>query len=240
MRDDIKRAFIQIPATAVFVLVILSAVYYIRQITYPVIAARVSDSRIKGFESALPGYVIGDEIKVPSVNGSSISYRVGTKMVEDAEKRGYVFDTLLYGYQYRIRISTGIDENGIITGLSAAYFADFSDPDASSVNDTGSSGQRGYLPGRSLSSILEPGSRYNIQFRGIDLARRITVVDASVLSKYTTEDIAARNSVIAPYGDRAAMEYLVNEITGNYIKLKYALALSVQVTDGVTEEKSGR
>ncbi len=207
------------------------AVFYVRQATYAGIAARETDNRVRWLETALPGYSIGEEQKVSSESAEGFSYWAGIKIVDDSESRGYVFVTPINGYSYRIIVNTGIDADGRITGINAFY--QYSIEGDGSIMDVrgGKLFPGGFVPHITYSAIIDPESKFSRQFRGIDLNKKITVVDESMLARYSADDISARNTVAAPYGGEAAMENIVFEISNNYSRLKEVLARSEQSTE---------
>lgn len=119
MMKDIIKPTVILTAIALVCALLLS---HAQKLTAPVIDRRVKEKQEQALSLVLPGYTVGPARKA-MLDGAAFTWWEGEKKVNDPVVRektvkGFAFITASPGYSGDIEAMVGVDENGIITGLT--------------------------------------------------------------------------------------------------------------------------
>lgn len=90
---------------------------HIKKITYPNILKQEKEKQERALTMVLPGFTAGEKVTV-KVDGTDFSYWPAQKDESGTVKKGYAFVTSSVGYSSEVVSMVGVDEAGIILGIS--------------------------------------------------------------------------------------------------------------------------
>jgi Na+-translocating ferredoxin:NAD+ oxidoreductase subunit G len=114
MMQSILKPTLIIVAIAFVCVIILSQV---QKLTAPTIAARAKEKQGQALGLVLPGFDMG-EARTARIDGKDFTWWQGVKEADGAVLKGYAFITKSAGYGGDIESMVGVDETGVILGLS--------------------------------------------------------------------------------------------------------------------------
>ena len=211
MIRDILRPTLIITAVALVCVIVLSQV---RQLTAPVLAARAKERQAQALALALPGFDMG-EARTSRVDGKEFTWWQGEKQEEGKMRKGYAFLTKGHGYSGDIESMVGVDEAGVVLGLSII-----------SQSETPGLGDRcveiayretlwDHLRKETPFRDLGDGARipwFQNQFNGIRTDRRIEVARRGDWTPGMREDLLAMNAISALSGASVTTEAVVKSV----------------------------
>jgi len=214
-----------IKSVIVLTLVVSSSIliiFYVWKTTYPYIIKQETARQNKAIESVLPGCTVGDQITVNLDDGGKFSYWTGTKNVDGIEKKYFAFTSVNYGYNVDIKAIAGVDEENRITGLIIFQQTETPGLAARLTGEAGSGNIWGAVHGRAFSGdeITEPW--FQEQFRGIDLNKKILILNKSQNSQNQNAGNPDQNSINAVTGATATTKIITDGLKEDLIKLQKA------------------
>jgi RnfABCDGE-type electron transport complex G subunit len=199
MMKDILKPTLVIVAVAFLCVVALSQV---QKLTAPTIAARMKEKQARALALVLPGFDMGEE-RTSRLDGKEFKWWEGEKQADGAARRGYAFMTRGRGYGGDIETMVGVDEAGVILGLSVISQAETPGLGDRCVEVAARETLWDHLlketPLRDLSDEA-PVPWFQNQFKGINTGARIAITRRGDWSPDMKEDLLATNAISALTG----------------------------------------
>ena len=227
MMRDIIRPTLVIVAVAFACVMLLAQV---QQLTGPALAERAREKQAQALALVLPGFENGPA-RTARVDGREFTWWEGQKEEEGgAVLKGYAFITRGAGYGGDIESMVGVDENGVILGLSIIQQAEtpgLGDRCVEvAVRVTLWDHLRKETPVRDQADEA-PMPWFQNQFKGINAGERIALVRRGTWSPALRDELLAQNAVSALTGasvTTAAVTKSVEEGMALLVKARKAAA----------------
>jgi Na+-translocating ferredoxin:NAD+ oxidoreductase subunit G len=213
-----------IMVTAIISLAVF-ALSIINGITAPVIMERENKKFYQAVTSVMPGFDIIERDGHAMVNGRDLYYITGEKKEDVISHRAYAVTAECMGPRGPISAVAGIDENGIILGVSIIRHSESPGPGSriDEVEKFHSFHDR-FFENSEMYGDAAPW--FQEQFRGLDTKKRIRIVRSS---EWRAGDIAfrkeliERNSITAIRGADAVTIAVRDGIQSTALRLRKAL-----------------
>lgn len=230
MIRDILRPTLIIVGVAFICVMALSQVW---KLTSPLIAARSEEERSRSLALVLPGFDIGPA-RTARIDGKDFTWWQGEKQEDGAARKGYAFITKSPGYGGDMESMVGVDENGVIMGLSILRQSETPGLGGRCAEvahrETLWDYLRGVIPLRDLPDEA-PIPWFQNQFKGLDAGSRIAIARRGDWNPAMRESLLAQNAISALTG--------ASVTTGAVVKsVEQGMALLVKARAAAAEDSA--
>ncbi len=207
---------------------------HIKKITYPNILKQEREKQEAALGAVLPsGFAIKEE-KNPTVEGREFKYWIAEKADQKGIVRAYAFITEKGGYSGPVRSMVGVDEKGIILGISVLQQSETPGLGARSIEIASRETFWGHFFGLGETPKDNPVTPwFQDQFKDIDANKKIEIVKKGDWSPAMKEELLARNSISAITGATVTSKAVRDSIALGVETLHKALQLETGARQGV-------
>lgn len=210
IRDILKPTLIIVAVAFICVM----ALSQIQKLTAPEIGKRALEKQQQSLELVLPGFDIGPARTAP-VDGRDFTWWEGEKREDGEARKGYAFIVSGAGYGGDIESMVGVDEKGVILGLSIIQQTETPGLGDRCVEvahrETLFDHIRGGVPNGDLpNEPLTPW--FQNQFKGVDAGGRISIARRGDWNPEMRESLLALNAVSALTGASITTEAVVRSV----------------------------
>ncbi len=192
------------------------ALTHINRLTEPRIKEQVRQKRMRALALVLPGYTVGEEIR-ETIEGREFAYWEGEKEVEaegvKRNERGFAFIATAPGYADRIDTMVGVDESGVILGISIIGQSETPGLGARCVEVAATETLWDVLRG-----VPEKGGDvtpwFQKQFRGLSAVSGISILKMGDWGPAIAGELREKNAITALTGATITSEAVVKSIRG--------------------------
>lgn len=200
MKPEIKNI---IKSTIILAVVTFAASFvlsHVNRITYPNILKQEREKQERALSVVLPGYS-NIEKKKTLIDNKVYIYWTGDKIEEGKTAKGFAFISGSSGYSGLVQSMVGIDENGIILGLSILQQTETPGLGARSVEVATSETFLGYIFGSEASTKDESiAPWFQEQFKGLNTTKTIDIVKRGDWSIEIRDELLNKNAISAITG----------------------------------------
>jgi Na+-translocating ferredoxin:NAD+ oxidoreductase subunit G len=211
MMQHILKPTLIIVAIAFVCVIILSQV---QKLTTPTKAVRAKEKQEHALALVLPGFDMG-EARTARIDGKEFTWWEGVKQSDGAVRKGYAFITKSAGYGGDIESMVGVDETGVILGLSIISQSEtpgLGDRCIEVANrETLWDHVRGGIPLRDYGDDSQIPWFQN-QFKGINAGARIAVARCGDWSPDISESLLEMNAISALTGASVTTAAVVKSV----------------------------
>jgi len=178
------------------------ALSHIKKITYPNIQRQEREKQEAALGAVLPaGYTVKEE-KNPKIGGSDFKYWIAEGMDEKgAVVKGYAFIAEKGGYSGPVRSMVGVDEKGIVLGISVLQQSETPGLGARAIEIASRETFWGHFFGIGETPEDNPVTPwFQEQFKGLDTNKKIEILKRGDWSLAMREELLSRNSISAITG----------------------------------------
>lgn len=212
------------------------ALTHINRVTEPRIKEQVRKKRMRALALVLPGYAVGDEVR-ERVEGREFGFWEGEKEIEEKgitrTARGYAFIASGQGYADRIDTMVGVDEAGVILGISIIGQSETPGLGARCVEVAASETLWDVLRGASKGGGEDAIPWFQEQFRGLNAATGISILKIGDWSPAMAGELREKNAITALTGATITSEAVVKSIRGGFDLLVKAGKISPRNEEAV-------
>jgi RnfABCDGE-type electron transport complex G subunit len=210
MRDILKPSLIIIAVAFICVM----ALSQVQKLTAPEITARVQEKQQRSLALVLPGFDTGPA-HTARVDGKDFTWWEGEKKEDGAVRKGFAFIARGAGYGGDIDSMVGVDENGVILGLSIIQQAETPGLGDRCMEvasrETLWDHIRDGIPARDLpDETLNPW--FQNQFKGVNAGARIAIARRGIWNPSMREHLLALNAVSALTGASITTDAVVKSV----------------------------
>ncbi len=172
---------------------------HIKRITEPNILRQQKQKQERALALVLPGYTVTAEKKV-MFDKNEFKYWTAEKQEENAVKKAYAFITSSPGYSGDVESMVGVDEKGILLGLSVLKQSETPGLGARCEEVATSVTLVGALRGKKppADEITRPWFQY--QFNGLSLSAPVEIMKKGDWSPSMKDSLIEKNSITAITG----------------------------------------
>ncbi len=210
IREILKPTLIIVAVAFICVM----ALSQVQRVTAPQIAARALEKQQQSLALVLPGFDTGPALTA-RVEGKDFTWWEGVKQEDGAERKGFAFLTKSPGYGGDVESMVGVDENGIILGLSILQQAETPGLGDRCVEvasrETLFDHIRGGVPVRDLPDEA-PIPWFQNQFKGVNAGAGIAVQRRGNWDPEMRESLLALNAISALTGATITTDAVVKSV----------------------------
>ncbi len=192
------------------------ALTHINRLTEPRIKEQARQKRMRALALVLPGYTVGEEIR-ETIEGREFGYWEGVRELEEngvkRNARGFAFIATAPGYAERIDTMVGVDEAGVILGISIIGQSETPGLGARCVEVAATETLWDVLSG-----VPEKGGEvtpwFQEQFRGLSAVSRISILKMGDWGPAIAGELREKNAITALTGATITSEAVVKSIRG--------------------------
>lgn len=203
------------------------ALSHINRITYPNILKQEKQKQDDALKAVLPGYTIVEQ-KRADVDGGQFIYWIGERIDNDKTLRGYAFVTEKSGYSGVVKSMAGVDERGIILGVSILQQTETPGLGARCIEIASKETFFGHLFGESKVDEEQSPPWFQEQFKGLDVNRRIEILKKGDWSQDMREELIGRNAISAITGATITSRTVRDSIESGITRLKMVVEFTVE------------
>jgi len=206
---------------------------HIDKITGPIILKQHQEKENRALAMVLPGYTITGK-KTVTIKEKSFEYWVAEKKEEEKTKKAYAFKTASPGYSGDIESMVGVDEEGVILGLSILKQTETPGLGARSEEVATSVTFLDALRGKKAPAgeITHPWFQY--QFQGLSLKQPVAIAQKGDWTPALKEELNRENSITAITGATITGRAVITGLTAGKALLDEALKQDAEKTTGGT------
>lgn len=203
------------------------ALSHIYKVTKPYILKQDLEKQEKALSAVLPGYSINiDDKIITKIDGEDFAYWTGEKNDETGKEmlKGYAFICEKAGYSGPVRSMVGIDDKGIILGISIIQQSETPGLGARSTEIASQMTFMEFITGsRSSDDNGEIAPWFQEQFKGLDSARPIKILKRGDWNAGNKDELINKNAVSAITGASLTTKTVRDSIESGIIKLRKCL-----------------
>jgi len=204
------------------------ALSHINKITYPEIIKQQKMKQEKALAIVLPGYTIKEAKKV-KIDNSEFNYWSGEKTEGDNTLKGYAFIIEKPGYSGPVRTMLGINEKGIILGISILQQTETPGLGARCIEIASKKTFFDVLFGTGSTKEEEPSIPwFQEQFRGLDTGKNINIRKEGDWKPEMRDALLAKNSISAITGATITSKTVTESIKTGITRLKKVINKEVK------------
>lgn len=203
------------------------ALSHINRITYPNILKQEKQKQDDALKAVLPGYTIVEQ-KRADVDGGQFIYFIGERIDNDKTLRGYAFVTEKSGYSGVVKSMVGVDERGIILGVSILQQTETPGLGARCIEIATKETFFGHFFGDSTGDEEQSPPWFQEQFKGLDVNRRIEILKKGDWSQDMREELIGKNAISAITGATITSRTVRDSIESGIIRLKMVVEFTVE------------
>lgn len=208
------------------------ALSHIKKITYPNILRQEREKQETALSMVLPGYVIQEQRRA-AIDGSDFVYWVATKTEKNAPARAYAFIAERPGYSGPVRSIVGVDEKGVLLGISILQQSETPGLGARSVEIASRETFWGRFFGSRGQDEAPARPWFQEQFRGLDSNRKIAIVKKGDWNDAMRQELIEKNAVSAITGATITTKAVRDGLASGAEKLKRAVAIQPGAAEAV-------
>lgn len=217
MKEIIKPTLI----LAIVAFIASFALSHINRITRPEIERQEREKEKQALSQVLPGYSIIDK-KTEELNGEEFTWWKAEKTIEEENitVKGYAFICEKPGYSGPVRSMAGVDEKGIILGLSVLQQSETPGLGARSTEIASKLTFLEFISGETADAA--EGAQvpwFQEQFSGIDASEEIKIVKKGTWNKGMKDELIEQNAVSAITGATITTKAVRDSIEAGIEKL---------------------
>ena len=201
------------------------ALSHINRITYPNILKQEKQRQDDALKAVLPGYTILEQ-KRANADGGEFKYWIGGRVDNDKTLRGYAFVTEKSGYSGVVKSMVGVDERGIILGISILQQTETPGLGARCIEIASKETFFGHFFGKSTGDEEESSPWFQEQFKGLDANRRIEILKKGDWTEDMKGELIERNAISAITGATITSRTVRDSIERGITRLKAVVAFT--------------
>jgi electron transport complex protein RnfG len=192
------------------------ALTHINRLSEPRIKEQVRQKRMRALALVLPGYTVGEEIR-ETIEGREFGYWEGVRELDEngvkREARGFAFIASAPGYADRIDTMVGVDEAGVILGISIIGQSETPGLGARCVEVAATETLWDVLRGDSKKGD-DATPWFQEQFSGLNAVSNISILKLGDWGPAVAEELREKNAITALTGATITSEAVVKSIRG--------------------------
>jgi electron transport complex protein RnfG len=201
--------------------------------TRPEIEKYEKEKRERALPLVLPGYEIGEK-RTDKIDGKEFNYWIGVKTVDEIEVKGYAFLTASPGYSGDVESMVGIDDKGMVLGISILRQTETPGLGARCQEVASKDTFWSWIAGRSKDKEDEKTVPwFQEQFTGLSLFKKIAIKKLGDWKPEMKESLLAENSVSAMTGATVTTTTVRDSLVIGFANLKKA---GIVIEEPVEEE----
>lgn len=220
---------------AIIAFVAAFALSHIKTITYPNIQRQEREKQEAALRAVLPaGYAVKEE-KNPKIEGSEFKYWIAEgKDEKGAVVKAYAFIAEKGGYSGPVRSMVGVDEKGIVLGISVLQQSETPGLGARSIEIASRETFWGHFFGIGKTPEDNPVTPwFQDQFKGLDTNKKIEILKKGDWNPAMKEELLAKNSISAITGATVTSKAVRDSIALGIETLHKAIQLETGSGQGV-------
>jgi electron transport complex protein RnfG len=203
------------------------ALSHINTITYPSILKQEKQKQDDALKKVLPGYTIVEQKREDS-DGDIFMYWIGERVDGEKRVRGYAFLTEKSGYSGLVKSMIGVNERGIIIGISILQQTETPGLGARCTEIASKETFFGHLFGKRKVDEGESLPWFQEQFNGLDASRKIDILKRGDWTSEMREELIARNAISAITGATITSRTVRDSIERGMKRLRMVVELNVE------------
>jgi electron transport complex protein RnfG len=203
------------------------ALSHINRITYPSILKQEKQKQDDALKTVLPGYTIVEQKRV-NVDGGEFIYWMGERADNEKTVKGYAFLTEKSGYSGLLKSMIGVDDRGIIIGISILQQTETPGLGARCIEIASKETFFGHFFGDSKGDEEQSPPWFQEQFNGLDANRRIEILKKGDWTQDMREELIERNAISAITGATITSRTVRDSIERGIKRLKMVVDLTVE------------
>jgi electron transport complex protein RnfG len=201
------------------------ALSHINTITYPSILRQEKQKQDDALKTVLPGYTIVEQKRADS-DGDTFMYWIGERVDGEKRVRGYAFLTEKSGYSGLVKSMIGVNERGIIIGISILQQTETPGLGARCTEIASKETFFGHLFGKTKVDEWESPPWFQEQFNGLDASRKIDILKRGDWTSKMREELIARNAISAITGATITSRTVRDSIERGMKRLRMVVELN--------------
>ena len=203
------------------------ALSHINTITYPNILKQEKQKQDDALKTVLPGYTIIEQKRADS-DGDTFTYWIGERIDGEKRVRGYAFLTEKSGYSGLVKSMIGVNERGIIIGISILQQTETPGLGARCTEIASKETFFGHLFGETKVDEGESPPWFQEQFNGLDARRKIEILKRGDWTSEMREELLSRNAISAITGATITSRTVRDSIERGMKRLRMVVELNME------------